>query len=63
MSNMLTAHLGFSHIQTCNLFWVKLFFYLLVKLEQLQQLDAQQQADLVELLSDVEVAFEVMAGQ
>lgn len=32
-------------------------------MEQLQQFDAQQQADLVELLSDVEVAFKVMAGQ
>lgn len=37
--------------------------YLLVELEQLQQFDTQQQADLVELLSDVEVALKVMAGQ
>lgn len=35
--------------------------YLLVEMEQLQQFDAQQQADLVELLGDVEVAFEVVA--
>lgn len=37
--------------------------YVLVELEQLEQFDAKQQADLVELLSDVKVAFKVMAGQ
>lgn len=42
---------------------VRTLTHLLVKAEQVQQFDAQQQADLVELLGDVEVTFEVAARQ
>lgn len=37
--------------------------HLLVKTEELQQLDAQQQADLIGLLGDVQVTFQVTARQ
>lgn len=36
---------------------------LLVEVERVQQLDAQQQADLVELLANVEVTLQVVTSQ